>query len=456
MTAGRDSSPPMTDPYALPENVTRAINALDPDQPVQAGDPRFVDLDAARGTSGLLKLGRALVAGAEDRRYTRFALCAHRGVGKTSALLRLQSELQSRFHPLYLAANVEMDAVKFQFEDLLVLLCRQIISGAEEKGATPFDPGLLKRVHGYFTQVVREHEETRVFASEVKGEASAGATVPGLAKLLTSVSNAFKVESKTRETLRETLAKYPGQLIDAANSLLDAVERSAKRPVLVILDNLDRYNPKMVDELLLANGDRFERIHASFVVTPPISMAYRPGHDSGYLADHFEPVVIPNIKFFAKDGPRPAPGSTVPLRTEAVAALREVVKKRNVDPTLFPDDAALQRLMLASGGAMRDYIRLLQSALTEAGGPVGAVTVDKLVRKQRSALFHQASQNGWVIPLLALARTRRVVDDAKTKEALHNRLAFEYNDDGWFDVHPLLYEHADFDHDLKALGPQAG
>jgi hypothetical protein len=63
--------------------------------------------------------------------------------------------------------------------------------------------------------------------------------------------------------------------------------------------------------------------------------------------------------------------------------------------------------------------------------------VTYLVPRRTSALAHAKT-------LLKLVRSKQIFPDKTCMDVLFHRLAFKYNGDGWYDVHPLVAEIPEF------------
>jgi hypothetical protein len=61
-------------------------------------------------------------------------------------------------------------------------------------------------------------------------------------------------------------------------------------------------------------------------------------------------------------------------------------------------------------------------------------------RHRQARLRNRVDQSGWWEVLGHLAREHRPGKDEAYRTVLYQRLAFEYNGEIWYDVHPLLGE----------------
>lgn len=424
-------------------SVRQISRACEVERPLTPGDPRWLDLSPARGDRAALKLLRRF----EDKPVgepLHMLFASHRGAGKSTELMLLQSHLQSRYECLYFVANVEMDANAIEVEDLLLVLAQGIELHMRSVGK-PLPGEVLERVSQWFSKVVHTTTFGKDDAVELGAGLKAEAGVPLFAKLFANVSALFRVESKHREEIRNELKKYPGTLLDSVNLLLDAAAKQlGGRELLVLIDNLDRYPPPVVDALLVRNGDRIRKLHCNLILTPPIGLLYRPHSE---LIDTYLPCEVMNtVRLRRPDQPYDAfdgPGRDL---------LLQALDRRIDLHRLIPDRRAHDRLIIASGGAIRELLSLVVDAALNADGETLTLgDVEYAIQRKKQKLRDLINANGWWPTLAAIAREKQIVSDAACLDALYHRLVLKYNGDGWYDVLPLLAELPEFQHASEHL-----
>lgn len=410
------------------------------DRPLLAGDPRWEDLSAARGDRATRKLLRRFEEKPEGE-HLHLIFASHRGAGKSTELMLLQHKLQPRYLSLYLEANVQMDPNRVEVEDLLLVLAQGIERYLRERG-TPLPAELLERVSGWFNQVIRTtawgSESSVTTSVDLKAEAG----LPFFAKITASLSGLFKVESKHREEVKNELKKFPGTLLESVNLLLDAAaEQLAEEghELLIVIDNLDRYDPAVVDALMVKNGDRIRQLHCNLILTPPIGLLYRP--HSEQIDTHFPCEVMNTVRLRRRD--QPYDQFDGPGRELLLAAL---AKRIDLD-ALLPDTRARDRLIVACGGSIRDLLALvIDAALVAEGNSLTLADIDYAVQRRRQRLRDLINANGWWGTLAAIARDKQIVSDPACLTVLYHRLALKYNGDGWYDVLPIITDLPEFQH----------
>lgn len=426
-----EKSPP------LATTLEEATEALDFVRPLKSGDPRWKDLNPARGGDVARIIERYLTR-AVPGRFQHVVFASHRGAGKSTELFRLAHDLREKFFCLYLEANVEMDANSIEMEDLLLVLARKVEATLREDGR-PLASEVLDRVNGWFRETIRTTSVGKDYVAHVETEAKSGLEIPFLASLLAKVTALFKVESKHRTEVKELLRQYPGTLMDVVNQLLDAANQALGegRELLVIIDNLDRYHPKVIDELLVRGGDRFRELKTNLILTPPISLVYRP--ETGALGDYFHVEIMPSVRL---RGPKDAYDT---LTGEGPKLLLEALGRRIDLDKLTPDQAARDRLVIASGGSIRELLEVTSDATLLADGELlGREDVERAIKRRRDRIRDKINANGWLDALVDVARSHQISSDDAYLSLLHHRLAFKYNEEGWYDVHPLAYEIDEF------------
>ncbi len=428
----------------IARTLEHATPALDFEIPLESGDPRWVDFSEARGSGATERL-KKLFERQTPGRWLHAVFASHRGAGKTTELKRLADELKRQYSPVYFEANIEMNATRFEMEDLLLVIARFIEQKMREEGS-PIDRGLLKDIEDWFSKVVLQDEQGQSYLASVKAEAKAGAKIPFYASLMASVTSSARVESEHRESIQRTLKKFPGTLMAHVNNLLDAAAKTLEkdgRELLILIDNMDRYEPKAIDELLVQSADRFKALACHLIVTPPIGLVLRP--ESQALESVFRCETMPTVRLREKQAPYgefSGPGRGL--------LLQALGKRIDVD-RLIPDKMAKNRLIMASGGAIRELFELVQDATLEASGEVITPNdVERTLDRHRQRLRDRIDANGWWKTLRSIAKTKRLAEDSAFLEVLFQRLAFQYNGEVWYDVHPLIAELPDLQIEKKA------
>ena len=425
----------MTDP------IIEAIGRCDPEEPLQPGDPRWYDFDPVRGTDLHQRIFRRLRSAETQKGYSHIALAGHRGCGKSTELARLVDEARrAGYLPLYTVVNKDADPNDVGFGDLFLLMLRQMEEAfradSKLKSAPRLPEKTVKVVADWFRDVTQVEERELERTLEYSGAAGLGLETP-LAKLLFGLSALRRTTGKQREEVKQSIEKYPEQLRQNLNLLLDDAKKIIAQPypsgLLFILDNLDRYPPDMISRAVLTNADLFNGVAAHTLFVMPISLMYNPPEDT--VEDRYEPEVLPMLPIFRRDN-RQAVDET------ALDALVAAIFQR-VERGLFADEAQARELARLSGGCPRDLMRLLKEALLESRQRADARAVGRAASRVRAEMGRKLTLADYAI----LARVHldgNIDKDEAGRALLYRRAALEYDGEPWVGVHSLLWDTPEF------------
>ncbi|MEO7331951.1 MAG: hypothetical protein ABI193_25465, partial [Minicystis sp.] len=342
------------------------------------------------------------------------------------------------YETVYIPATLEMNPFDVEAEDLLLAIALAIEAAMEARG-TPLRSELVGRIVKWFDDVVK----TTKWAAGFQAEAGAGIEVkagfPFASTLFGSLKALLKTDSEYRIEVKQVLRKYPGTLLQSINDLLDEAKAAlGDKALLVVVDNLDRYDPEVVDKLLVGSADRIRQLRCNLILTPPIGLLLQPKSaqlDRIYSCHFLYAVRLrtPEQAYDLFDGPG--------------RDLLEQALARRIDlQTMIPSKAARDRLISASGGAIRELLNLIsQAALLSRGATLEEDDVERALAKRKQRLRDLINANGWMSTLVTIAREKQIHTDQKCLDVLFHYLAFKYDGEGWYDIHPLVAELPEFE-----------
>ena len=125
--------------------------------------------------------------------------------------------------------------------------------------------------------------------------------------------------------------------------------------------------------------------------------------------------------------------------------LLEALGKRIDLDVLIPDIAARDRLVFGSGGSIRNLLELTMDATLEAEEDfISLDDVNHVLQRRLQRYRDTINANGLMSALVRISREKQLNEVPTCSKALYHRLAFMYNGEGWYDVHPLITELASF------------
>jgi hypothetical protein len=431
----------MTQPL---DDLTRLYRACEPNMPVQPPDPRYVNCDDVRGENLVETLARSLrLSSPEQPECKLFA--GHRGVGKTSELLRLKGLLDKEnvpgsppFQVIFADVGTSLDVNDLDLPDLLVFTAAEVqkqLKAAQIPGFTATSQ-LLQR----WWDDLKELLGSNVTIKEASIDVQFG-------KLALELRN----RPSARSMLRNEIERQATNLIDAVNDLLlNAVvhlRAAGKAGLVVIIDGLDKLVYRRLDggqtnthdRLFLDRSEQMASLQAHTIYTVPISLFYSPrcAQLEQTFGEFNRPVAMIRVR---------GDGNAVPAHdTLGMQKLWEMVKARcdyasvNID-NAFESEETCQYLCQMTGGHPRHLMMFLQSAITRLSElPITRRAAERAVADYANSLSREVPTEFW--PSL---RAFDQPGDTIPKDEMHQQMllylhVFEYmNGQPWYEVNPVL------------------
>jgi len=263
----------------------------------------------------------------------------------------------------------------------------------------------------------------------------------------------LKADPDFKTRIQDRMKGHLGSLVkDVQAYMVDCVKRlrarhGADKSIVLLLDSVEHLRGTSINaddvhdslENLFAGHCeklRFQSMHVVYTV-PPWLKIRTPGVEGNYDGGE----VIPCVKVLDR-------GTDGPFRA-GVDALVEIVQKRGDWSRLLGKKERLIRLILASGGYLRDLFRLLQATLRLAAQrgqlPVSDELVELAIADLRNDYLPIARRDAiWLDKVAGSHRTE--LENGEALKVLarffdtHLVLCYR-NGEEWFDVHPVIRDH---------------
>ncbi len=434
------------------ELLTEIYSAFDPFDPPPEGT--YVNCEAVRGVWNVEReLGHNITRSKEP---TCQLYSGHRGVGKTTELLRLKDYLERKHYRVVYFAVDDEDVEPHDTEYAVVLFdcTKNLVLSVPLTGHNPLLDWMKDR-----WQSLKDLAMTELAFDKLSLEQQ----ISQFSKITTSL----RAVPDMRRELRKRLNDSTPSLLVALNSFI--AEARAQMPdtckgLVVIADNLDRIAENKpdgrsnFDEIYLNRSELMRGMDCHVIYTVPIQMIFSPRRT--LLEDNYDgPNILPMVMVKGMGGEAHELG---------VDALKELIcrRLRHIDPELpeyidsyvFDSAETRRRLCLMSGGHMRVLMRLLRCSINWIEElPITAVAARFAIEQQRETYSTAIPANRWI----TLARThlsKQFTHDDESLALLLNRSLMEYRyyDDSdslkkWCDVHPLIEGFDQFKEALDSL-----
>lgn len=415
----------------LATNLDEVYRACDPDKPLSALDERYVDLAEVRGTKVIATTIARRIERCNDGQFYQQLFTGHRGSGKSTELLRLKKELQSRnFFAIYIDVEELLDLADLDYLDVLLSIAKQTEEELR-KSDIALNDELLENLGKWFEEKIIENGQSNELSAGLKTQVEAEAKIPFFAKLMANLTAEIKTASSRRITTRQKLEREQAVFIERLNFLLlDArskVQKRGHKDIVLIVDGLEKMHYRILDDkqsshahLFVVHAEQLKAPRCHIVYTMPISLAFNAN-----LGNDFDDVqLLPMVK----------------MNDQGIACLGEVVARRVDVAATFEQTSVINELAQLSGGVMRDLMRLMRLSTDTDEAKIGESEIDyakkALIREYDRLLRDDEFEK------LAWVRThRRVTGDESYARLLNLRLILEYqNGERWADVHPAVMQ----------------
>jgi energy-coupling factor transporter ATP-binding protein EcfA2 len=386
------------------------------------------------GTEVLIRLKRETEASTKDG---KLVFAGHRGCGKSTLLKRFSIEMQPNHFTVFFSISdmIEMSAVNHV--NILYAIALMLLSKATQ-AKVEIPPATRKSLLEWLTTT-----KSTTATKDLKSELAAGGD------FLQVVTAKLKREETFREEIKTTYQYRISELVDKINQIAGLIQAAAKKPILVVIDDLDKLDLELVESIYLKNIKSLFAPGFRIVFTIPISAIREPAL-IGVL--NSEGVVriqqFPVAKFFSKEDCRAANPTSI---AKTVDVFLEVLQKR-IPSDLIEPETALQ-IVLKSGGVMRELVRMARECCTECMVLLESEPERQTVKIDDAVLTLALRnlRNDFARPLgtkyysmLVEVYQTQTTSDTESKEfldLLHGLYVLEYlNDDLWYDVHPIVVD----------------
>ncbi len=429
--SGNNKFKPVSDINYVP-NAVRNL-------PLVLGDPRYTDCAKLRGSDTVKNIVRELRRQKEG--YLHLLFTGYRGTGKTTELFQLQSRFQQDYEVFYYDASEKLDLTNCTVTDILMAIAKETHEHMEAAGY-PLPGKILRDVADWFFEKVLEKEKDIVKKAGSKIKLS---SPKWFGFIIAEIFGSIEVESKHREIMRRKLENNLYSLIKKINVLLKSAEKQlkahGKKGLIFMMDSLDRLKEGIDKELFIASGRFFKQLKGNFIYVIPISLLY---DEQASLLD-FPQEILPMIPIFERETDH------IPHKTN-IQLLKELIEKRIVVDDIFTNpEETLTKIIMTSGGHLRDLMKLIHYACSETDDQINPnhaiIAMNKL-----KGIYEKVVRDDQYEHLVKIYYNQATPNDPVSQKLIYNNVILVYREkDGtiWEDVHPAVVRNKKFQKYLK-------
>jgi len=426
------------------KDITESFNAVNPDESLQPGDPRYVDFFKWRGEEHIVEMITRRIIRADQARPTQYLkqlLAGHRGCGKTTELLLIKQKLeQAGYFVVYFDSALEIDMNDVDYADILLSMMSQVESQVRQSGLKiKIDESRLDALALRLAEKTIKKESKTEIEKALEAEFRIGTELPFFARVMLAVRGMIKSGSTMTKEIRLHVRQRTTQFLEDLNDIIDYLQvqlpKKGKKGILIIIDSLDRMIPNPKDDkgrrtthtdIYLDHADHLKAPHCHTIYTVPISIYFNENLNNVYSD---QPLMIPMIKIKEQDGTECA---------GALEALKTAIEKRIDVAAVFENRDDLRRLCIDSGGNIRDLLHLVRYACDYSAEKISSQAVDKAIRALVRE-YDRLVKDDDLPRLVKIHREKRLPSDPEYSLLPYHLVVLEYqNGERWADIHPAV------------------
>lgn len=384
----------------------------------------------------------------EDRDDTKILFYGHGGSGKSTELNKLVQELGDDYLVVSFSAREQMSLTDVNSEDIILVLIERLVAKAEKENLY-INTVALQGVNDYFAIFTETRNEQGTKAARLEaGVKAASPSLLDLLKLFVDFKAEVKYEAKNETSRIAKIRKRPGDLINYANVLINAVRQSLPegQKLLFIVEDLDKLDIATARQVFIDKPNILTSLAASVIYTIPIFTFHSP--EAGILKKQFRfDLSLPMIKVIDPKG----------VKTQGFEVIRKIISNRLGQDALTKD--AMNLLIEKTGGVLQHAFEVIVGAtlLRNAPVPLEVEQIRHSLDRKRSEFLTEITLPFEPVPGLErreqlYERLRGCLIDQQNSSPckpsgepidqvlLKSCALVEYNGQRWLGVHPLVQE----------------
>lgn len=349
-------------------------------------------------------------------KFRKILIIGHTGCGKSTILNKVAEELADKYHVVAFSVADKLNLMDIETIDILTTIYLQLICSL--KDMQQGIEGILKS----FGELVK-NIKNKLNLEEVEF------------KLLESISFKIKVESESRDAVREAFRKQVETIQQNISKVCEEILEKTKKDILIIIDDLDKLKDEdLTEKIFFKESHMITMPKAKIIFTFPLATYYSSGFL--HITDKFshEFIRLVNLYDIEKN-----------YLESSFAILKKLVMKR-IDER-FISDNALKYLINHSGGLLRDLIKFMQDACKIVIDRDLSVIDDETSKK---VIRDKVNEYGRLFDFPGYESEVKKIIESQNKFSTENKtlvyllrylFILEYGKQGeqtWYDAHPCL------------------
>lgn len=378
-----------------------------------------------------------------------YLFIGYRGCGKSTELNHLQKDLEQDFLVINFSVQDELDPVNINYIELFIVTMERLFHFAD-KHKLPISEMYLNSIHNWTkTSEIEEIKDNFMgIDTEFGGEANIG--VPAILSFFAKFKASAKSSRQLKEKLTQNVEPKLSVLIDLCNDLIQEVrlklDRVNKKDLLIIIEDLDKIPLDRAQTLFVNYTSQLTQLKANVIYTFPIALYYST-YFNDIKAYFSRPYELDMIKVSNRNGSDNEMG---------INTMKEIVAARMEAEQLFTDQHILRKMILKSGGVLRDlFIMITEAADNALDFGRSKINEEDYIRayyqlkreydnniadRQEGSTLYSVNDYYQTLKDLYENETKQPPNTVHVMHLRQNLCILGYNGQGWCNVHPLVVD----------------
>ncbi len=391
----------------------------------------YVETDEVRGAYTISSLEQLLKNPLTP--YKKLLFSGFTGSGKTTELVKLYYQLLEDFNIIIFSAWNKLKINEITIEAVLFEIVEDVLNYLSYRNLwQEGDESLNKIIDG----ITHWCSETRIIDEKASEKSkSLGIGIDFLKGIFGKAKVESKYSGSTTEKTTRIEERKINDLIFECNKIFDYIKEKTGKDTIIIIDDLEKMSFTKAKQFYVDNSSFIRDFHCKMLMTIPVELVYHP--DFAIIQNVFdEAEVLPMIKIKDKEGDEYPPG---------VDILIEILKKR-LNLSLFEKECYKEAIKY-SGGAIRELFRIIRkAALIEKSDIITAASMRKSISQNKDMFGARIQEHGEVkfedyldvLFDIKYGNKRTPEKNIALLDLLRTRAVMKYNEEGFYDTHPLL------------------
>jgi energy-coupling factor transporter ATP-binding protein EcfA2 len=377
----------------------------------------------------------------------------HTGCGKSTLLAEFSRRLADRYFVVFFSISDLIEMSDVNHVNILFAIAVQMMEAAENQ-SIKIKTSTKRDFYRWFGKYTKTETSTIEAELEAGSEVGGGFNIlPSIIKFFATLKSKLKANAVIRNEIKSEFARRISDLTDRINEIAAVIQSASKKPILVIIDDLDKLDLELVESIYCNNINPLFQPQFRVIYTVPIGVSRDLKLRNVILSKVKKINQLRVAKFFSKETSRhPKPE----IFEESVQLLLKILQRRI--PEVLIDEETARQIVLHSGGVLRELIRLAERCCANC-----LVKIRRELRKDKSEQINLSlkidesilSQSITEIQLelseplgqtdydllIGIYRNFKPQDAENQRflDLLHLLYVLEYrNAQLWYDLHPIV------------------